>query len=457
MDVTKVQPTSTPFGHDNKPQHQQEVETNAAFKALDAADTAPDAPGDVHTISRQAVAANAATALGISQDAVDAALRQTNADSFNMDQFSSLVGNLQPAPTDPATGPVLSKGGHNDPAQVKVLQAQLKGLGLYEGEIDGKFGGKTEAAVKAYQTSVGHVDADGNADGKAGPITSAAIQKEFLAKAAIGTKQAHEDWVADHPEAQDPANDATIQEATVDNAAFQDAIKDAGGDKAKLQQLADSLPTTDARADVLKAIVGGKLSDGVGDRLLEAMQDQERTFTDFSNALQASDGRPEDFKAVADLAEAKSKVNGQFPETVQQLKQLATTMRSMTEASPAVRQALAKGFDGRTNYGDYQTAVDGVSSQADVNALKSFVDYTNTAETAGGKQAQTFTQNEAGRLATIAQNYPALATNPSVWGQVKNAVRDNDWTGADLDNAIRSTTDPTLIAALVQLKKDSNA
>ncbi|MDD2866080.1 MAG: peptidoglycan-binding domain-containing protein [Candidatus Omnitrophota bacterium] len=60
----------------------------------------------------------------------------------------------------------------------KGIQTALKGLGLYQGEIDGKIGPKTKAAIKEFQQKNGLV-----ADGKVGPKTWAAL------KAALGDSQ----------------------------------------------------------------------------------------------------------------------------------------------------------------------------------------------------------------------------------------------------------------------------
>jgi len=53
---------------------------------------------------------------------------------------------------------------------VKTIQTKLKSAGLYTGAIDGIFGPKTTAAVKAYQKQKGLV-----ADGIVGPKTAAAM------------------------------------------------------------------------------------------------------------------------------------------------------------------------------------------------------------------------------------------------------------------------------------------
>jgi lysozyme len=54
---------------------------------------------------------------------------------------------------------------------VEEIQTKLKALGYYTGKIDGDFGPKSEAAVKAFQKDHGLV-----IDGKVGPITTKALQ-----------------------------------------------------------------------------------------------------------------------------------------------------------------------------------------------------------------------------------------------------------------------------------------
>lgn len=48
-------------------------------------------------------------------------------------------------------GDNLYVGGSNDKNDVKVLQNELKWLGLYSGEIDGSYGPATKKAVENYQ------------------------------------------------------------------------------------------------------------------------------------------------------------------------------------------------------------------------------------------------------------------------------------------------------------------
>ena len=69
-----------------------------------------------------------------------------------------------------AKAQLLGKG--NMGPEVEALQKQLASLGLPVGTPDGKFGPKTEAALKAFQASKGIKD-----DGIAGPDTRAALEK----------------------------------------------------------------------------------------------------------------------------------------------------------------------------------------------------------------------------------------------------------------------------------------
>ena len=52
-------------------------------------------------------------------------------------------------------GDNLYVGGSNDKNDVKVLQNELKWLGLYSGEIDGSYGPATKKAVENYQSIMG--------------------------------------------------------------------------------------------------------------------------------------------------------------------------------------------------------------------------------------------------------------------------------------------------------------
>lgn len=75
----------------------------------------------------------------------------------------------QPEPPESAQNPLLVKGSNR--AEVKVLQSRLNELGYNCGAVDGIFGIKTEAAVKAFQFAAGLL-----VDGKVGEKTWAALQ-----------------------------------------------------------------------------------------------------------------------------------------------------------------------------------------------------------------------------------------------------------------------------------------
>ncbi len=63
---------------------------------------------------------------------------------------------------------MLKNGSSGD--EVEVLQKRLAAAGFDPGGADGAFGPKTEAALKAFQESVGIA-----ADGIAGPVTNAKL------------------------------------------------------------------------------------------------------------------------------------------------------------------------------------------------------------------------------------------------------------------------------------------
>lgn len=77
------------------------------------------------------------------------------------------------AATPTATPKAAVIGNGSAGPEVIALQKQLQQLGLPVGKVDGNFGSKTEAAVKAFQESKGIKPADG----LVGPVTKAALEK----------------------------------------------------------------------------------------------------------------------------------------------------------------------------------------------------------------------------------------------------------------------------------------
>src|SRR3954465_3522663 len=65
---------------------------------------------------------------------------------------------------------VLRRGAHG--AEVELLQKSLRDAGFSTGQIDGRFGPATEAALLAFQRSHGLL-----ADGVAGPVTWQALAR----------------------------------------------------------------------------------------------------------------------------------------------------------------------------------------------------------------------------------------------------------------------------------------
>jgi len=76
-------------------------------------------------------------------------------------------------------------GQQNLPVEfVKQVQIAMQQLGFYKGAIDGVYGAKTTAAVKAFQTSVGLTP-----DGVAGPKTIAAYEAAIKGDSSVATLQ----------------------------------------------------------------------------------------------------------------------------------------------------------------------------------------------------------------------------------------------------------------------------
>jgi peptidoglycan hydrolase-like protein with peptidoglycan-binding domain len=98
----------------------------------------------------------------------------TQQDVINTQNHIASLGGTAPDPGSTTTAPTSTSGemlqsGSSGPA-VRQLQEALKAAGFDPGPIDGVYGPLTEAAVRAFQSSVGI-----SVDGIAGPITQSKL------------------------------------------------------------------------------------------------------------------------------------------------------------------------------------------------------------------------------------------------------------------------------------------
>ncbi len=237
--------------------------------------------------------------------------------------------------------------------------------------------------------------------------------------------------------------------ATGDQKAVEDAIDDAGKDKGKLKAIAEALPKDDPRAKTLMAIADGKVNDGVAEKLLDALKDQDSTRGDIAEALQRSGGDKAAIEAIGALAEYKAIIQSDAGVKAE-MEALAKSMKTMANASDAVRKELAKGFDGSGNLGDYERAVDHVGSKEDLEALKAFVDHKKASEKGTG--ADTFRGKDPGpRIQAAIENWDALKGNPEVVKQVRNLIHDDSDNKKDIIRAGTASGDPATLRALSKL------
>ncbi|MFE0038292.1 peptidoglycan-binding protein [Streptomyces sp. NPDC059015] len=94
-----------------------------------------------------------------------------------------------PAPSSPAPGVTLRRG--DDGAEVVELQERLKQVGLYGGRSHGRFDGRLEDAVAAYQSGNGIQD---DPEGVYGPATRRALEAETRYPYGDGTSGGWGGW-----------------------------------------------------------------------------------------------------------------------------------------------------------------------------------------------------------------------------------------------------------------------
>ena len=193
-------------------------------------------------------------------------------------------------------------------------------------------------------------------------------------------------------------------------------------------------------------IAAGKVSDGVRDKLLDALKDQDSTRGDFAEALQRCGGNANDLAAIGAVADYKASI--QPAETRAEIEAFAASVHAIEKASDGVRKELVKGFDDRGNRGDYERAVELATSQEDLAALKAFADHKAQTE---GTDGPTFGRNNpSARLQAAVENYDALRRSGD-WKQVQNLLRDNTDNKQDLVRAGIAASDPATLAALAKL------
>lgn len=158
--------------------------------------------------------------------------------------------------------PTLREGARG--AEVSDLQESLKRNGADPGDIDGKFGPQTEAAVKQYQTDKGL-----QVDGVAGPETWGSLQKADAAAAnkPAETKPAGADGATDGTTgSQETLRDGAKGEAVKD---LQNKLKAAGVDPGKVDGKFG--PRTEAAVKQYQAERGLKQDGVVGPKTWDAI------------------------------------------------------------------------------------------------------------------------------------------------------------------------------------------
>lgn len=336
-------------------------------------------------------------------------------------------------------------------------------------------------------------------------LKAAQDAKDLVAKATKAARDAGYPGIATGL-ANEAADAKTAEQAgkirTGDKAAFQQALKDAGSDPAKLTAIRDLLQTPEAtqaqaardqalqdlttardelatasedpnanpldllpklealnqaqaafdaaqkafeaaqdpRAAVLTGIIDGKVSKPVADLLLAAMKDDKGGALEQNAAIKASGGNPADLEAVAQVLDWRADT-AKDPATKAWAEKKTATIRSIESASEPVRKALANGFDGRTDAADFKTAAAAATTKEDLAALKAYADQR------GSRGIEPFKSGDVGkRIDAVLANFDALKAEPGVWSNVTAFLgtpgKGNN--GLLVSAALATTTDATL-------------
>ena len=282
---------------------------------------------------------------------------------------------------------------------------------------------------------------------------AAAQEAEKIATDAIAAAEraGHHDLASGLVDEGAQAQAATqqLKLATGDREVVEQAIDDAGSDKAKLKAIAEALPKDDPRAKALMAVADGKVADDVAEKILHALKDQDSTRGDFAEALQRCDGDKAAIEAIAAVADYKAQSQDDAGAKAE-MEALAASLHAMAKAGDAVRRELAKGFDDRGNLGDFERAVDAAGSKEDLEALKAFVDHKKVSEKGTGYD--TFGGKDYGpRLQAAIDNFAALGGNPEVMTRIRHLMRDDRDNKQDLIRAGTASGDPATLRALAKV------
>ncbi len=119
---------------------------------------------------------------GLSVSQADTLLAQPSADNAEQNvPVANIVVNRDSEPLVEAN--VSLANGIPDSPDATGIQTALKNAGLYQGEVDGKIGPKTKAAIKEFQRNNNLID-----DGKVGPKTWSILKTYLQSSPAADTK-----------------------------------------------------------------------------------------------------------------------------------------------------------------------------------------------------------------------------------------------------------------------------
>lgn len=214
-----------------------------------------------------------------------------------------------------------------------------------------------------------------------------------------------------------------------------------------------------AKAEILDHMRehGDKISGDTKEQVIDALKDNDDNKDDISGAAHDSGGSPEALRLVAMVARYKTE-DGKKP-----YQETADFLDKLSNASPEIRERLAKGLDADGDVEDFEDSLAKAAktnppNKADFEALAAYAKVSSKHNEDSPYVDSRFSDNEAEVLKAVVDNFDKLAKHPKLFEHIDNMIKDDDNNSGDLREMGKiAASDPKALEALVAVGKARNA